>query len=297
MKKIFLALLMLSVAVATAQNPYIAPFGVVEDADGTTVSQPQTLLSVDVEVACEKILAGPYARYAQKFLGVRAPLTDKTVWKIVRGVVGLIGGEEAFSVGTMKSPTMQASSHVESMDEFARLSVDKNSAVVTTLESAAQAAANTIFSLRRHRLELITGEAGEHVFGAGLKAALDEIARLEQQYLELFLGKKVTTTEMRRCIVWPQSDKKQYVVCRFSPAAGLLPETDLTGDMVLLEIEPSGVQSPFLEAGVKDTNYVTYRIADVATCKVVSGGREYARAVLPIFEFGKTIKIAIPRKK
>jgi len=30
---------------------------------------------------------------------------------------------------------------------------------------------------------------------------------------------------------------------------------------------------------------------------VVSGGREYARAVLPIFEFGKTIKIAIPRKK
>ncbi len=297
MKKIFLALLMLSVAVATAQNPYIAPFGVVENADGATISQPQTLLSVDVEVACEKILAGPYARYAQKFLGVRAPLTDKTVWKITKGAVGLIGGEEAFSVGTMKSPTMQASSHVESMDEFARLSVDKNSAVVPTLESAAQAAANTIFSLRRHRMELITGEAGEHVFGAGLKAALDEIARLEQQYLELFLGKKVTTTEMRRCIVWPQSDKKQYVVCRFSPAAGLLPETDLTGDMVLLEIEPSGVQSPFPEAGVKDTNYVTYRIADAATCKVVSGGREYARAILPIFEFGKTIKVAIPRKK
>ncbi len=297
MKKIFLALLMLSVAVATAQNPYIAPLGVFENAEGATVSQPQTLLFVDVEVSCEKILAGPYARYAQKYLGVRAPLTDKTVWRITNGAVGLINAETAFYAGAMKSPTVEVSSHVESMDEFARLSVDKSSSAVMTLEDAAQAAANTIFSLRRHRLELITGEAGEHVFGAGLKAALDEIARLEQQYLELFMGKKLATTEMRRCIVWPQSDKKQYVVCRFSPAAGLLPETDLTGDMVLLEIEPSGTKSSLPEAGVKDTNYVTCRVADVATCKVVSGGKEYARAELPIYEFGKTIKVVIPRKK
>lgn len=297
MKKILLSLLMFSATIATAQNPYIAPFGVVENANGVTVSQPQTLLFVDVEVSCEKTLAGPYARYAQKYLGVRAPLTDKTVWKIVDGAVGLIDAKEAFSAAPIKSPTLQTSSHVEAVDDFARLSIDKNSAVVPTLENAAQAAANTIFSLRRHRLELITGEAGEHVFGAGLKVALDEIARLEQQYLELFMGKKVTTTEMRRCVVWPQSDKKQYVVCRFSPAAGLLPETDLTGDMVLLEIEPSGVKSSFPEAGVKDTNFVTYRIADAATCKVISGGREYARAVLPIFEFGKSVKIAIPRKK
>ena len=79
------------------------------------------------------------------------------------------------------------------------------------LEDAAREAANTIFSLRRHRIELITGEAGENVFGEGLKAALAEIERLEQSYLELFLGKRVVTTETRRYVVYPQSDKKQYI--------------------------------------------------------------------------------------
>ena len=154
-----------------------------------------------------------------------------------------------------------------------------------------------IFSLRRHRIELITGEAGENVFGEGLKAALAEIERLEQSYLELFLGKRVVTTETRRYVVYPQSDKKQYIVCRFSAAAGLLPESDLSGDMVLLQIEPSGNTATAVEASAKESNTVTCRVADPSVCTVIAGGREYARAVLPLFEFGRTINVALPRRK
>ena len=165
------------------------------------------------------------------------------------------------------------------------------------LEDAARAAATQIFSLRRHRIELVTGEAGENVFGEGLKAALEEIDRMEQSYLELFLGKRVVSTETRRYVVYPQADKKQYIVCRFSPAAGLLPDTDLSGDIVLLQIEPSGAAKSDLEAGPKETNVVACRVADPSTCIVISGGREYARAVLPIFEFGRTINVALPRRK
>ena len=170
---------------------------------------------------------------------------------------------------------------------------------VTTpaLEDAARTAAAQIFSLRRHRIELVTGEAGENVFGEGLKAALEEIDRLEQSYLELFLGKRIVSTETRRYVVCPQADKKQYIVCRFSPAAGLLPDTDLSGDIVLLQIEPSGVAKSDLEAGPKETQVVACRVADPSTCIVVSGGREYARAVLPVFEFGRTINVALPRRK
>ena len=149
------------------------------------------------------------------------------------------------------------------------------------LEDAARTAAAQIFSLRRHRIELVTGEAGENVFGEGLKAALEEIDRLEQSYLELFLGKRIVSTETRR----------------FSPAAGLLPDTDLSGDIVLLQIEPSGAAKSDLEAGPKETQVVACRVADPSTCIVVSGGREYARAVLPVFEFGRTINVALPRRK
>ena len=132
---------------------------------------------------------------------------------------------------------------------------------------------------------------------ADMDRALEEIDRLEQSYLELFLGKRIVSTETRRYVVCPQADKKQYIVCRFSPAAGLLPDTDLSGDIVLLQIEPSGAAKSDLEAGPKETQVVACRVADPSTCIVVSGGREYARAVLPVFEFGRTINVALPRRK
>ena len=275
MKLRLLALALVVCGGAAAQNPYIALQGADETSGGIVVSQPRTVLAVDVTAERDVTLSGPYARYAQKFLGVRAPLTAPAP----------------------AQPSRTVMSHATSEDEFSRLQADKNDMAVLALEDAAREAANTIFSLRRHRIELITGEAGENVFGEGLKAALAEIERLEQSYLELFLGKRVVTTETRRYVVYPQSDKKQYIVCRFSAAAGLLPESDLSGDMVLLQIEPSGNTATAVEASAKESNTVTCRVADPSVCTVIAGGREYARAVLPLFEFGRTINVALPRRK
>lgn len=298
MKRLFLMLALLAAtAGVTAQNPYIALQGAMEGAAGISVSQPRTILAVDVRVGCEQIIAGPYARYAQKYLGVRAPLTDKTIWTIEGASVALLDPAAAFGAAEPAAPTTAVASHSRADEGFSRMPVDKSSTVVLTLEDAAREAANTIFSLRRHRVDLITGEAGENVFGEGLAAALDEIARQEQCYLELFLGKRIVSTDSRRYVVCPQADKKQYVVCRFTASEGLLPASDLSGDMVVLQIDPSGNLPTELEAGAKETSVVACRVADPAACTVVCGGREYARTVLPVFEFGRTINVALPRRK
>lgn len=297
MKRLFFALALLAAVGATAQNPYIALEGAVETPAGIVLSQPRTILSVDVTVACDRIIAGPYARYAQKFLGVRAPLTDKTVWSVEGGSVALLDAAAALDAAAPASSSSRTVRYAEAEEEFARLQADKNAMTVLPLEDAAREAAERIFSLRRHRIELITGEAGENVFGEGLNAALAEIARLEQSYLELFLGKRIVSTRTRRYIVCPQADKRQYVVCRFSASEGLLPESDLSGDMVLLQIEPSGNVPTDLAAGPKETNVVACRVADPSVCTLIVGGREFARAVLPIFEFGRTIDVALPRRK
>lgn len=297
MKRLLFALALVVCAGAAAQNPYIALQGAVEGPAGIVLSQPRTILAVDVTVACDRILAGPYARYAQKFLGVRAPLTDKTVWSVEGGSVALLDADAALDATAPEAPASRTVSHAEADAEFPRLQADKNSMNVSSLEDAARDAANTIFSLRRHRIELITGEAGENVFGEGLKAALAEIARLEQNYLELFLGKRIVSTLTRRYIVYPEAGRKQYVVCRFTPSEGLLPESDLSGDMVLLQIEPTGNVPTDLAAGPKESNVVACRVADPSVCTLIVGGREYARAVLPVFEFGRTIDVALPRRK
>lgn len=298
MKVRLLAFTLLFCGTAAAQNPYIAIKGASESAGGIAVANPRTILSVDVTVERDRIICGPYARYAQKFLGVRAPLSDKTLWSITDAQIALLDGTTYLNAAAPAAPAARIVSHASSDEEFARLQVDKTDMTAPTLEDAARAAANQIFSLRRHRLELITGDAGENVFGEGLSAALREIERLEQCYLELFLGKRIVSAETRRYVVYPQSDKKQYILCRFSPAAGLLPDSDLSGDIVLLQIEPSGASvAADLEAPAKETNVVKCRVADPSTCTIICGGREYARAVLPVFEFGRVIDVALPRRK
>lgn len=119
-------------------------------------------------------------------------------------------------------------SYLDSDTSFVKVSVDRLSLVEKSPEAMAQDAANAIFSLRRHRIDLVTGEAGENVFGAGLKAALEEIDRLEQEYLSLFLGKQFRQRIVREFSVVPSKDEPTTVVCRFSNTAGLLPADDLS---------------------------------------------------------------------
>lgn len=282
---------------ASAQNPYVALQGAVEDARGLTISQPRTILTVDVTVERDQVLAGPYARYAQKYLGVRAPLTDKTAWTVKDARIALADAETALQATALPAPQQQVYSYAEATDEFPRMPIDKQSAVVPTLEDAARDAANTIYSLRRHRMELITGEAGENVFGEGLEAALAEISRLEQGYLELFLGKRTISTEARRYTIYPQSDKQQYAVCRFSAADGLLPASDLLGDLVLLKIDPSQPQVGSLAAAKQDASSLTCRVAAPSVCEVICNGQTFGTVTLPVFEFGRTIYVSAPRRK
>lgn len=290
-KLLALALLVSGVS-ATAQNPYIAPLCAVNESGSVVVSNPKTVLAVDITTRTEKIVAGPYARYAQKFLGVRAPLTDKLTSEIVNASVSLADGKNYYTAAAPHAPEIEVRQHAVCGEDFPHMQVDKQSMSVLALEDAARDAATTIYSLRHHRMELITGEAGENVFGEGLKAALDEIARLEQGYLELFLGKRVVRTTTSRYEVCPEADKKQYVVARFSASAGLLPENDLSGDMVVLQIEPSAVGQVPSEADPKERNVITCRVAAPSVCRVLSGGKEFGGKSLPIFEYGRNVKVA-----
>ncbi len=297
MKTKLLALALLLCGVATAQNPHIAVVGAEESANGVVVNIPQTALTVDLVVECDRTVSGPYARYSQKYLGVRAPLSDRTVWSIRRAEITLSPASPT-TAAAPATPSVKVFSHLDNPEAFTRLQPDKTDMITPTLEDAARAAAQQIFSLRRHRIELITGEAGENVFGEGLNSALREIERLEQSYLELFLGKQIVTTETVRKELRPQIEKRQYIIGRFSPTAGLLPESDLTGEVVLLQIEPSGAGiGTELEAGPKETSVVRCRVADPATCTVSLGSQQLGEAVLPLFEFGRTINVALPRRK
>lgn len=299
MKRLFtlMGCALLATLGASAQNPYVALQGAVEDGGGWTVSQPRTMLVVDVEVECDRVIAGPYARYAQKYLGVRAPLSDKTTWTVKDAQVALGNAATTLYAGAERATEQHKYAYTEAAEEFPRMPVDKTAMLVPALEDAARDAAATIYSLRKHRMELITGDAGENVFGQGLQAALDEIARLEQEYLELFLGTRTISTASHRYVVYPQADKMQYVVCRFSATDGILPASDLSGEMVLLKIDPTAPQTEQLAAAKVDASSVPCRVAALSECQVICNGSTFGSVTLPIFEFGRTIYVNPPRRK
>lgn len=299
MKRMFFSLLLTLATVAvSAQNPYFALLGVVTDTEGqTTYRQPRTTLAVDLTVECSCAIAGPYARYAQKCLGMRAPLTDRIEWRIVDADVALVEPDAALYAQELPAQKQEQRSWAVADTDFAAFGVERSNALSLTDEEMAQAAAARLFSLRHHRQELITGEAGENVFGAGLQAALDEIARQEQELLELFLGKEVTTTTSHRYLINPDAAKLQYLVCRYSREEGVLPSSDLMGDMILLQIVPEEtVGADVVEAGVKETSTAECIVANRAVCKLSVSGKEMVRKELPIFEFGRKITISAPRR-
>ncbi len=297
-RNLFLAALLCLAAGAAAQdNPQIARLGAYEQEGRLTVGQARTTIAVDLTQQREQIVCGPYARYAQKYLGVRAPLSDKNAYALIAARIGLLGSDGLTVPDVLPVAEQRVEEFGSEGDRFARLAPDRTSLTMLPLEDAAREAAATIFSLRRHRLELITGEAGEHVFGAGLASALERIDLLEQSYLELFLGRRVVTTQTHRYIVVPEADRRQYIVCRFSTQDGLLPEDDLSGDLVSLRLEPVGDAVAVTAAGPKQTSREAFRVAATTVCTLMEGNRELARAVLPVFELGRTVEVAVPRRK
>lgn len=290
------------IALATtvsAQNFTAAKVGIVEENGVTTLSYPQTTLTIDLVVEKQMTIVGPYARFAQKYLGARAPLTDKVDYTIVEASISA-----SDSAPVAKPNDFNEGSQIVSLrgsaEEFPKVLPDRTASTEVPLETAAQNAAKTIYQLRKNRIELITGYVGENVFGAGLKAALDEIDRLEQEYLELFLGKQVITRTVKSITLVPEKSKTKYILCRFSDATGIEAASNFSAQPIVLELIPSG-QIPTDDLTLKserDTRHaVPFRIADNVTCRLSDSKGTLAENELPIFQYGKVVEIVNTQKK
>lgn len=161
------------------------------------VAEANTTLAVDIVVETEQFVAGPYAKQAQRLLGANAPLVDKVIHRIVKSDVAVA---ETSSYYASESVEVDNCCEVANI-EFPKVLPDRLSKSPLTDEQAADRAAEQIYALRTARLELITAELGDGVYGAGLESALREIDRLEKEYLELFFGKRSVTYSHQRYYV------------------------------------------------------------------------------------------------
>lgn len=297
MKKLLvLAALCTMVGVASAQesiNYSVIGFQTASNGNVEFV-EPSTTLLVNITVEQEQIIPGPYARYAQKLLGTRGNLVERTSYYVVDADISLTDQKKELTTVANQQDKTTVISHMGSDTEFAKILPDRLDNSIISMEEAAEQTAAAIFYIRKHRMDLITGEAGENVFGAGLKDALQALDAAEEAYLELFFGKLVVTTTNHRFVVPIQADKQSYELMSFSSVSGVGSVNDEDSNIVVLKVTPSQSSTLKYTSAADDRAKQTanVRVANNSLCEVILNEEAIATAMIPIFEFGTTVKVA-----
>jgi len=309
-----------------------------------TYSLPSTTITLDVEAVQEKFYAGPYAKFAEKYLGIKARQKDETtfqlteirmvplleadqsrrysvnvkkgevdatflklstvglvsfsdanfgdesVWRFPTEVKGDFSGKGVSSNLTSESATLYRNSKTESA--YNKVAVQQNMVVEKSLEQKAAETAEMILKLRQQRLQIVTGDTDATYSGEAMGAAIEEISRLEKEYMTLFVGYSDFQTQKMRFDVVPQQglESQMYVAFRLSDTAGLVPADNLSGKPILMEIVAQDFADPVLSAEMlKNKREVEayYRIPAICTVKLMDGTNLLLQSRMPVYQLGR----------
>jgi hypothetical protein len=345
MKRILTKLLM----AAFLLIPVLASAQKKSDPQGSlTYCLPSTVINLEVEAMQEKFYAGPYAKFAEKYLGIKVRQKDETSYQLVQvnltpavepdqsarhqlfvdkgkidasflklSSAGLVSFSDAAAGGetkwrfparttgdfsdkgvssnlTSEATVLYKNDRKES--EYNKVSVQQNMIVAKTPEQKAAETAEMILDLRKQRLQIVTGDTDATYSGEAMAAAIDELTRLEKEYLTLFTGYSETQMQKMNFEVIPDTEREsqRYIAFRLSDTAGLVPADNLSGKPVVLEIIPQEIVSVEEPAASKKPSVLAYyRIPAVCTVKLIEGVNVLLQTRVPVYQLGVTSSLPV----
>ena len=172
--------------------------------------------------------------------------------------------------------------------------------VSKSMDQKAAEAAETIFNLRNSRFALLTNADDEPLpDGKAFEVMRDELGKMEENYLALFIGKSSKQTYDFSFDYLPgEKTTKGEVFFRFSEDRGVLPKADLSGRPIVIEVtkdenlaSKQGALSTSAnpEAGKSG---VYYRMPGMAEIRILDGSKQLAGARAPIAQFGTVAPVS-----
>lgn len=179
---------------------------------------------------------------------------------------------------------------------FAKVPVTKTKSVYKSFESKAEEAASFIFMIREKRFELLSGMADYYPDGKALEVALKELERLENEYLDLFIGKSYQSTYVANFEFSPSNEElnQPNILFRFTEEKGILPANDLSGRPIIVELEKINELknlSKLDELSISDKDKLFYRIPQLTKVSIIDGSSYIAGRKLKMYQYGETIEI------
>jgi hypothetical protein len=239
-----------------------------------------------------------------KALGQAAQLVSLTESGILAGINTTIQVKES-GILTQQFLTKNLDNQVKFTDlsiwsYFPQSDSTKSFKMVSgNIEQKAAEAAETIFNLRNSRFNLLTNANDEPLpDGKSFEVMAEELGKMEENYLSLFIGKSSKQTYNFSFEYIPGSKTmKGEVFFRFSEDRGVLPKSDLSGRPIVIEVNKfedlatkqsalSSSENP--EAGKSG---IFYRMPGMAEIRILDGSTQLVGARTPIAQFGTTAPI------
>lgn len=325
--------------------------------NGIIYSLPRTVVSIKLDVIRTVTIPGPYAAYAQKYLGITGvPTQEKEEYSISSIIIDsktesdpsalyyaflnnksicdffqVVNAGIVIPVGDFKTASSTTSnisremntgvdfkdlsanpfiaeekstfySKVQRDSSFIRVPVQKNMIIERNNEEKAKEASDFIFSLRKKRMEFMTVDVDNPFDGEALKLMFAEISRMENEYLSLFIGNTHTEPTSKVVLYTPSKPEgESSIAFRYSNSKGIVASNDLSGNPILIEIEPETIPetySSFFSTTAENSkknmfDQLFYRIPINATVRISDGKNELASKRLPLYQYGPTAKIPL----
>lgn len=290
---------------------------------GITYSLPTTAIVISVESTCAKTIAGPFAAYAEKFLGVHdAVQADQSLWEIQNITMQSVAKADSARTYHISFPEKGALPTFYLTNDRCLCSINREPQELTTLPDEkvidltgkspykasdvltgeilkagsklkqAELVAQEIFSIRESRSLLIKGEADNMPGdGASLQLMLDNLSAQEEALMTLFVGTTTKTQQTHNYTYIPARETSRDLAFRFSKHLGYVDIDDYAGEPYYVSIQMTEDNREQIIPGAKSKkrseNGIAFCIPGKAHVSLLDTKETLAEGDMYLSQFGR----------
>ncbi|MCF0179714.1 MAG: DUF4831 family protein [Bacteroidales bacterium] len=294
---------------------------------GITYSLPKCDVCASLNMVCTKTVAGPFAQYAEKLLGITdAPQDNQTRWELIS--IRIDGeavpdttrtyhieftekgsfptfyfSKEGCLLSINREPETEVTEVKKESKEHNKI-VLKSSDVISedilkagSKAKAAELTAKEIFSIRESKRDIVRGDVENMPKdAASLRIMLDNLDAQEKALLSMFTGTNTVLSIDKKVHFVPTEPVANKLYFRFSEWEGLVEENDLSGDPYYITIrllEDNRMTLAPIDAKKKPSQGLAYNIPGKAHIELSYDGDVVAETDMYMGQFGHVEQLPV----
>jgi hypothetical protein len=287
---------------------------------------PKTVLEIEVEYSETEQKAGPYAKYASKYLGMSEQLvipenqTYYTLNNVHVTATGTPNKKESYLIELKAKTTAPfvylteeglictinadyvsppaPEKQIEKSTAAPALSINPQSVYTEeylragSIGKMAEIAAKQIYRIRESRSDILTGEAeNAPKDGEAMKIVLANLEAQEKVWTELFTGSVATEKKTGKFRIEPVADVNKEILFRFSKYRGIVDNDDLSGIPVYINLKDLKTVDPVEidpKRKEKEQKSIVYNVPGTVRVEIVYGTKQLYQGEHPATQLGIT---------